>query len=184
MINMKCDGGIKACRAFSVSAASSSPCSCWRPLSLRPPWAAARSWPDETEESASAWRHPDFQTASSRMSSDRPWRPTLPPAGPPCYHWDVYIWKCLTSCETGMFLCTRAATAAETDPPPGAAVRAPTLRTNCCRDKDTSWLPSCDLTMYLHRYENNLTSVYETQILIYLKTYFLFARRKKTWWEL
>lgn len=47
---------------------------------------------------------------------------------------------------------TMAAMAADTDPPPGAAVRAPTHLTNCCRDKDTRCLSSWDFTMYLHRY--------------------------------
>lgn len=50
-------------------------------------------------------------------------------------------------------LCTMAAMAADTDPPPGAAVRAPTLLTNCCRDRDTRRLSSCDFTMYLHRFD-------------------------------
>lgn len=50
-------------------------------------------------------------------------------------------------------LRTMAATAADTDPPPGAAVRAPTLLTNCCMDRDTRRLSSCGFTMYLHRFE-------------------------------
>lgn len=46
---------------------------------------------------------------------------------------------------------TMAAMAADTDPPPGAAVRAPTLLTNRCRDRDTRRRSSWDFTMYLHR---------------------------------
>lgn len=52
----------------------------------------------------------------------------------------------------GKRLPTMAAMAADTDPPPGAAVRAPTLLTNCCRDRDTRRRSSRGFTMYLHRY--------------------------------
>lgn len=77
-------------RCFWVS---SSPCSCWRRTSRHPPWAAARSWPDEREESASSSCHPGSRTASSHTSFGPPWRPAPPPAAQRHHHIPD-VWRC------------------------------------------------------------------------------------------
>lgn len=61
-----------------------------------PPWAEARSWPDETGESAVASHHPGSQTASSHMSFAPPWLPVLPP-GPQKNH-PAHAWSYWSSC--------------------------------------------------------------------------------------
>lgn len=60
--------------------ASSSPCSCWRQTSRRPPSEAARSWPGEMEELAFASHCLGFQTAFSHTSFGPPWHRAPPPA--------------------------------------------------------------------------------------------------------
>lgn len=132
------------------SVGSPSPCSCWRQMRPCPPLAEAHSWPDEMGESAVASHHPGSRTASSHMSFAPPWLPVLPP-GPQKNH-PAHALSYWSPVET--HLHTMAATAADTDPPPGAAVRAPTLLTNCCMERDTKRLSSCGFTMYLHRFEH------------------------------
>lgn len=75
---------------------SSSPCSCWRQMRPCPPWAEARSWPDEMGESAVASHHPGSQTASSHMSFAPPWLPVLPPR--PQKDHPAHAWSYWSSC--------------------------------------------------------------------------------------